>query len=69
MVLHGLKFYDLEKIKEEYDSLPAEIKEFSDKVRNDLSLETNTVDNYVGHKKYIEIVKNQPGQGNTWGTQ
>ena len=69
MVLHGLKFYDLEKIKEEYESLPTEVREFADKVRHDLSLETNTVDNYIGHKKYIEIVKNQPGQKNMWGSQ
>lgn len=67
MVLHGLKMFDIEKIKEEYDTFPSQLKEFADKVRHELSLEWNEVDNYIGHKDYINIVKNQPGQGNTWG--
>ena len=68
MVLHGLGMFNIEKIKEEYETFPDQLKEFADKVRYNLSLEWNSVDNYVGHKEYIEIVKNMPGHSNNWGT-
>jgi len=67
MVLHGLGMFNIEKIKEEYETFPDQLKEFASKVRHELSLEWNSVDNYIGHKDYINIVKDQAGQGNTWG--
>jgi len=66
MVLHGLGMFDIGKIKEEYETYPEELKHFADQVRHELSLEWNSVDNYVGHKEYIEIVKNMPGHSSDW---
>ena len=60
MVLHGLELYDIEKIKQEYNTLGNDIKENADKIRAHLLDESNHIYNFYSHKEFLTLLRNSP---------
>jgi tryptophan halogenase len=57
-IMHGLKLFDVQSIKKEYDSMHSFVhKEAEDILRKEKYIEETT--QIVSHKKFIEIVRNK----------
>lgn len=57
MVLHGLELFDVEKIKEEYETLDDSIKENADAIRKHLLDESNRDYNFLSHKEFLNLIR------------
>jgi len=57
MVLHGLDLFDIEKIKDEYDTLDPNIKQDADRVREHLLKESNFDNEFLSHKEFLNLIR------------
>tara|TARA_B110000503_G_scaffold12801_1_gene17436 strand:+ start:23049 stop:24506 length:1458 start_codon:yes stop_codon:yes gene_type:complete len=57
MVLHGLQMFDIEKIKQEYNSISEDIKQDADRVRSRLIDEANPKYNFITHKEFLKVIR------------
>jgi len=57
MVLHGLEMFDLEKIKQEYETLSDDIKEDANRIRDHLLQESNLEHQFLTHKEFLNLIR------------
>ena len=57
MVLHGLELFDLEKIKQEYNTLGDDIKQNADDIRKHLVQESDQHQEFLSHKEFLNLLR------------
>ena len=57
MVLHGLELFDLEKIKQEYNTLGDDIKQNANDIREHLIQESDQCQEFLSHKEFLNLLR------------
>ena len=57
MVLHGLELFNVEKIKNEYDTIDEKYKQVADEIKKHLLEESNSKYDFLSHKDFLTVIR------------